>query len=349
MTATVQVIKDLQPVIGTDADGNRIIADAIELVTFRDVAWQCVVKKGEFHITEPCIYVEIDSVLPQRPEFEFMKARGYRVKTVRFLRTTLSQGLVFPYKMLEPYFGKTADGIDVLFPVGAEVGELLGITHYEKPLPKDLSMAGNFPAFIPKTDQPRLQNYPGVIREIWDRDIHMVRTLKVDGTSGTFYKTPDHFGVCSRNWELKPGHNVYWQAAKKYHLEEVMRTGMAIQGEVAGPGIQKNPMGLPEVQLFVFDILDMNTGRYWDWDRVMEFCRLHGLQTVPTADVLSHVIPCQSCERDEAVEMLISFAGMARYGDKLGEGFVYRSFQETYSSILQGRFSFKVVNNEYKD
>jgi len=56
--ATLEVIKDLQPILG---------ADNIEVATFR--GWKVVVKKGEFQIGSLCVFFEIDSFLPEIPEF----------------------------------------------------------------------------------------------------------------------------------------------------------------------------------------------------------------------------------------------------------------------------------------
>ena len=51
--ATIAVIRDVQPIEG---------ADNIELVFVR--GWQCVAKKGEFKVGDMCVYVEVDSIMP---------------------------------------------------------------------------------------------------------------------------------------------------------------------------------------------------------------------------------------------------------------------------------------------
>lgn len=89
--ATIEVIKDLRPIEG---------ADAIEVATVR--GWQVVVKKGEFSIGDLCVYCEIDSVLPPRPEFAFLEKVKYRIRTIR-LRGCISQGIIFPMSILENY------------------------------------------------------------------------------------------------------------------------------------------------------------------------------------------------------------------------------------------------------
>lgn|SRR3990167_737890 len=86
--ASIQVISALDPIEG---------ADRIERATV--LGWQLVVKKGEFSVGDLCVYVEIDSLLSDLPEFEFMRNRNFRVRTIR-LKNTLSQGLALPISVL---------------------------------------------------------------------------------------------------------------------------------------------------------------------------------------------------------------------------------------------------------
>lgn len=67
--ASIQMIKSLEAIEG---------ADAIEKATV--LGWQLVVKKGDFMAGDLCVYCEIDSLMPERPEFEFLKLRGMRIK-----------------------------------------------------------------------------------------------------------------------------------------------------------------------------------------------------------------------------------------------------------------------------
>ncbi|MFW6173710.1 MAG: RNA ligase family protein, partial [Elusimicrobiota bacterium] len=81
-----------------------------------------------------------------------------------------------------------------------------------------------------------------------------------DGTSSTFVMCDDELHVCSRNFSLKETQrNTYWKMFYKYDIKNIIKDwknktkkqGLAIQGEVAGPGIQKNPLKLTDIQLFV--------------------------------------------------------------------------------------------------
>ena len=84
--ATIEKITDIQPIKD---------ADAIEVATIR--SWKVVVKKGEFSVNDLVVYCEIDSVMPEREEFEFLRPRNFRIKTTKF-RGQISQGIEFPLK-----------------------------------------------------------------------------------------------------------------------------------------------------------------------------------------------------------------------------------------------------------
>ena len=67
-------------------------ADKIELAYV--LGWQCVVNKGSFKPMDLGVYFEIDSFLPIREEFEFLRSssykktdimgEGFRLKTMKF-------------------------------------------------------------------------------------------------------------------------------------------------------------------------------------------------------------------------------------------------------------------------
>lgn len=95
--ASVVVIDDLQPIEG---------ADLIAVATVK--GWKLVVKKNEFRIGDHAIYCEIDSFLPEKAEFEFLRKSsfrkmgeqsGFRLKTMK-LRGQISQGLLLPVTVL---------------------------------------------------------------------------------------------------------------------------------------------------------------------------------------------------------------------------------------------------------
>src|SRR5688500_1858803 len=149
------------------------IENADNIVQARVMGWTVVVKKGEFVDGDPCVFFEIDSVLPDGPAWsEFLRPRGFRVRTMR-LRGVLSQGLALPVAIL--------NGADVETLRSSDLRERLGVIKYETALPDAKEIAGPFPVRVPKTDEIRLQSALGVLDELAGKDFFV--TTKLDGTS----------------------------------------------------------------------------------------------------------------------------------------------------------------------
>lgn len=348
--ATIQRILDLQPIPE---------ADKIEVASV--LGWKVVVEKGLYKVGDLCIYCEIDSFLPVRPEFEFLRKssfkvmnneEGFRIKTCK-LKKQLSQGLCLPISILElttyeengkKYYGvktkmTSCEGETLYLDLeeGTDVSEFLNIKHYEKPIPVNMAgiIKGNFPGFIFKTDEVRIQSEPELLEQLKEKPYYI--TVKCDGTSFTAYYKDGNLGVCSRNLELKEDeNNAYWKVAKKYDLLNVLgnyENGyLAIQGELCGPGVQRNPMQLKEIDLFVFNIFSITEGRYFNYIEMKNFCKDHNLKMVPKIEFGSSFNYTQ--------EQLLEMAKGKYEGTQNNrEGIVVRS--------LGKDISFKVLNNDF--
>lgn len=321
---SVQVVESLAPIQG---------ADKIEQA--RVMGWTVVVKKGEFSPGDRCVFFEIDSVLPDGAAWaELMRPRGFRVRTLK-LRGVLSQGLALPAAIL---------GGDVP-EVGTDVRDRLGVTKFEAVLPDAREVAGPFPALVPKTDEIRLQSALGVLDEIRGRELYV--STKLDGTSATFFRAPGgEFVACSRNWALARGPNPVWRVAERLGLAERLPEGIALQGEICGPGIQKNRLGLADVEVFFFNVYDARAGRFLDHEAFLAFCRDFGLRTVPVERVVRGE---EAVRFEHTLEGWLEAARGLYSGTKnRKEGIVVRPLVEVPSAALGGsRLSFKVINNDF--
>jgi RNA ligase (TIGR02306 family) len=115
---------------------------------------------------------------------------------------------------------------------------------------------------------------------------------------------------------------------------------LAVQGEIAGPGIQGNPAGLKDKDLFVFNLYDLRGSRHLGDRELRAFCREHGLEPVPLA--------FEGERFDETVESLLAKAEGAYPGTQHPrEGIVIRPVEELRSEALGGRLSFKAISNQY--
>jgi RNA ligase (TIGR02306 family) len=329
--ASIQTIAEKRAIEG---------ADNIEAV--RVNGWWMVSKKGEFHVNDRCVYFEIDSFLPVRDEFEFLRkssyrsvshmGEGFRLKTIK-LRGQISQGLVLPLRVLQ--LGADID-------VGTDVTELLGVKLWELP-PATLAQSrakGNFPSFIPKTDQERVQNIPRELAEAHANGEIFEVTLKLDGSSITVFREDDRVGVCSRNLELdRDEPSAFTIAAEKSGLIvalERLGANIAVQGELMGPGIQGNREQCDEHWIFVFDIYDIDQGRYLRPPHrhamFLELLRL-GFNG-------SHV-PVLGCETSvpATVDEVLKLADGPSMKNPVREGLVFKSTSR--------QFSFKAISNKF--
>jgi RNA ligase (TIGR02306 family) len=320
---SIQTIDAIAPITG---------ADKIEQA--RVMGWTVVIKKGEFTVGDPCVFFEIDSVLPDGPTWsEFMRARGFRVRTLK-LRGVLSQGLALPTTILD---GDAPNDIDLR--------DRLGVTKYEPTLPDSREIAGPFPVRVPKTDEIRLQSALGVLDEIRGQPFYV--STKCDGSSATYIRDGEHGLVaCSRNWALAKGENHVWRLAERYQLADRLPPEIAIQGEVCGPGIQSNRLGLPTLELFVFSVYDVRAGAFLAFEQFTSFCAEHRLTTVPIERV---VTGDAATEFDHSLDGWLAAARGAYPNTKQHkEGIVVRPLIELRSEALGGsRLSFKVINNDF--
>jgi len=278
--ASIQVIEDIQPIPKYD---NIEYAQVL--------GWWVIVRKGEYVIGDKTIYIEIDSVLPPREEYEFLRKRNFRIKTMR-MAGVVSQGICFKPELLLPNTSR--------YKVGDDVTEILGVEKYEpdqynrklptgkKGSPKYpkfllrfkwfrnlvLNRKDNrgFPRFISKTDETRIQNMPFVFK---DKETQYIVREKIDGQSTTFFlekkklgwlrKTEFDFGVCSRNLRLwKKDDSPFWFIANYHKIEDVLKSifvitdakhFVAIQGETISPSAQGNKYLVSEPEFYAFNFI----------------------------------------------------------------------------------------------
>lgn len=305
--ASIQKILNLEPIEK---------ADFIEKATI--LGWECVVKKGEFNVGDLCVYFEIDSILPKHPHFDFMKDRKYRVKTIK-LRKQISQGLALPISILFDFGinpNKAKEGDDVTKEIGVKKHDPFA-TSEAKRLKREednrsfilkylLSFqifrkffwrikrknVTNFPKFIPQTDETRIQNIPQTIDE--RAGMIFYETEKLDGSSATFAVRKEKvfgpfskeiFYVCSRKiTRFKEDDSIWWRVARDFKVKERLaktKNRFAVQGEIIGPGVQKNRYKLSSLEFYVFSVFDLKKERYLSLEEKYDFCRYTGFKHVP--------------------------------------------------------------------
>ena len=352
--ASIQRIGNILPIEG---------ADAIEIVTVN--SWKVVSKKGEFKEGDLCVYFEIDSFLPVREEFEFIRkssykkmgdVEGFRLKTIK-LRGQVSQGLCLPLNILEgpdefvigvskqPWGDQLQIGpYDDAFVIeeGADVTEYLGVLKYEPPVPAELAgkVKGLFPGFIRKTDEERIQNMTKEYDSMLDK--HYYVTEKLDGSSATYYFKDGVFGVCSRNLELlETEGNTFWKVARELLIEEKLRNigeNYSIQGELIGEGVQGNPYKIKGQTVLIFNIFNIDKQEYLSLDDMVHF-----LHKINVDDKPLELVPVVNYDYKlpPTIEEIIRYAdGKSRLNEGTDrEGIVIRNRDKS--------ISFKAISNTF--
>lgn len=346
--ASVQKITNISPIQG---------ADLIEVATV--LGWQVVVKKGEYRIGDSCSYIQIDTIVPELPEYEFLRGRKFRVKTIK-LRKQISQGLIVPLPK-----GNWNEGDDLT--------KVLGITKYEKPdnnpsrykkqrVPKIWykkwvylfkynvlykvipnlrpKIRSKFPTnLVSITDEGHIQNIPNVLTDY--RGKQFVISYKLDGSSITIIHSKvfgrSKFRICSRRFELHGKDNDWYRVFTSTNFkDEVLKlvgyfgtNDIIVQGEAIGR-FNGNHHSLKSDEIRLFNI-------YVDGKRInqlqfIDVCTTLDIPHCPLYSVitLNHTLP-EILKVSEIQDILNPNA--------YAEGLVWR--------CIDDNMSFKVINNNY--
>lgn len=351
--AHIEKIEWIKPIKGKD----RIALAGV-------LGWTVIVQKADYEEGQKCIFCEIDSVFPEKPEFEFLRNKKFRIKTMK-MGGVLSQGICFPLSILP-------EGV---YDIGDDVTKVLGLTQYEPTMDKEefesrenanviarfpsflmrikwfrklvlpRKMEKGFPNFISKTDETRIQNAPFYL----DMNCNYVATEKVDGQSGTFTlqrnrrkyfwkKDTYDFAVCSRNLrKWKKDTSSFWYVAEKYKIEDVLykligdNEWVAIQGECVAPNVQGNKYHVKEPDLYVFNLV--YPSRRIGSVEAKKILAKYGLKFVP---IIAESVSLNGMD----VQGVLGYAtGKSQLYDTLMEGIVFRS--------IDGKQSFKAVSPEF--
>ena len=308
--------------------------------------WPVVVKKGQFKDGDLVVFIQIDSIVPDtNPYFEFMRRQKFRVWNAKF-KGAPSQGLVCPLSILPE---KAYEGLS--FPKeGDDVGEMIGVKKYEKPLDATIcgDAKGGFPThLISITDEDNLLSNPETLKEFENERCYI--TKKADGSSMTVYHLNGEVGVCSRRWEQKEGTGL-WKIADSYDLPHKMKMfgkNIAIQAEACGGKIQGNPLGLMKPSMYVFNIKELDTGKWYGWEDIKKTCDALGIPHVMA------ILEDFTFDAFWGIKELQSLANSVVYltddgKTKGGEGIVLRTMVPKYSAVLGKALSVKILNQEYK-
>lgn len=337
--ASIQRIWNIEPIED---------ADKIELASV--LGWKCVVNKGQFTKGDLAVYFEVDSFLPIRNEFEFLRSNsyrnsdilgeGYKLRTMKF-KGQISQGLLLPISI----FNELNDNVEL----GQDVSELLKVKKWEieERVTTGGTIKGTLPEDIPHTDETRIQAEPELLNEF--RNIEYYISSKMDGSSHSIGIDDDGIHVTGHNYEYKDDDscdffvflkkNDYINKIKEFYNNNNLKL-LTIQGEFCGPGIHSNPIKLHRPEWYVFTIRE--NGVRVGLNRMLEICKELNLKSVPIEEV-DFDLP----SKYPTVEILLKRAEGVYETGSSKEGIVIRPTNPIFSKTISASLSMKVVSNSY--
>jgi hypothetical protein len=344
--ASIEKIIALHPIEG---------ADLIETATV--LGWNVVVKKGEYKIGDLAIYIQIDTIVPEKPEFEFLRQRDFRVRTIK-LKGQISQGLLVP----------APNGN---FKEGEDVTDIIGVKKYNKPeselkkkeIKISKSVIGkiwqkilfkylfklfpslednfyppvrkNFPShLVSKTDEDRIQNMPYVLEKYKGKQF--IISEKLDGSSITIINDKK-LRVCSRNNEIIDKNSEYWKVVIdtgfdsyiKQLVNEFNTDNIIVQGEYIGrPQGNKYKLLKNEIRLFNIYVNGMRINQ----NVFYSICHKYNIPCCPLIDTIFMNHSLQEI-------LLMSEAKSKLNNNTEREGLVFR--------CVEDNLSFKAISNKF--
>ena len=309
------------------------------------LGWKVLVHAYEFNIGEKVIFFEIDSILPSGKKWtKKIKPKNLHVKTKKNYNE-IFQGLVMKLDILKKVdnFQKLNLKIEDL-EEGYDLTEILEVKKFDENSEEgQKELEKKFPSeLIEKSDEIRCQSNLNYIELFSGKEFYS--SLKYDGSSATYLIDPNtkKFRVCSRNMGLNLDEkNIYNEIAKKYDIQNKLlkyEGAYAIQGEVYGPKVNKNPLKVSELKIAVFTIKDIKNNIYLDFDEMVKLCKEMDLPMVEVVE--EGVFNYKTIE-----ELVVKSKGNYPGTDGPREGLVYRVKKDWNKDGK--RLSFKVINDDY--
>jgi RNA ligase (TIGR02306 family) len=304
-------------------------ADNLEIVFVK--GWQCVVRKGEWHVGDEGLYIPIDAIIPPR----FAETIG--------VSKYLSNGRTVPVRLRGvPSYGifVSASYVPKKFRNEPSLANALGITKYiplEKVRSEDIETP--HPLFSRYTDIENLRNYP----EAFEAGELVSVTEKVHGANCRVGLIESEWMAGSMNQRRrKPADissSLYWKPLNDPNLVSlIVSIGgplVITYGEIYGNGVQSLDYDLRTQEFSVFDIFV--NGKFLDVDKLYSLCEKYSVRTVPVL-----------YEGPFDMDLIISLSeGKSSIASHIREGVVVRSIRESTSACTGGRRIFKRVGDTY--
>lgn len=370
-------MSDWQPqVVRIEQVVNHPNADVLDVVTVLG-DYPVIVKRDEFKVNDLAAYIPIDSIVPDVQSYYFLCPKQYekyeengqikqrqvgpkyplgevpekyRIIKAKKIRDVYSQGMLVG--LPDPLPNTWPDSCHQVWRVGESVVEALELKKWEEEVddyvgaPKLKGKNAASPPkgwSIPFYDIDGLRKYISCLKE----DEEIVLTEKINGSNSSFCHDGETFWIKSRNFYKKPDPDDSWvDAAIRYDLENKLKNYpmlvffAELYGQVKGFRYDLQIQdGKALSKLCFFDIYDVKTGRYLDYDICNDI--INKLELMPAPELYRGLW--------KGKELMYPYAeGLTTLGGKhIREGFVLRTVKERYEPKLNSRMQVKLVGEGY--
>ena len=342
--------------------------------------FEVVIRKGSLNIGDLVLYAPVDSILPQDLEDKMfpadskIKLSGSRVRQIRIQKFP-SQGLLLNMNDVNAVLSERGFR-NFLFEEEKDYAQVLGITKYEPPAPKE---ARQTPITSKRrlAEHPQMHSYNGLDNIKWgdpftEGELVSIQ-LKLHGTNariGKLKKTPKNlwekilkFFKLLPEYEVRYGSNnvditakngaagfyatdIYGEAFKSCDAANKIEPNELIFGEIIGEGIQKNyHYGHKKPHFVLFDVKIFKPDGSWRWlspKEVRDYAFDRGFEVILEL--------YRGKYSPDIAKSLVSGADPYYPAHKVREGIVIKS-ESNYNDVLSSsnKKARKMISPEYLD
>ena len=339
-------------------------ADRLDIAMVFD--YPVIVKRDEYKAGDIAAYIPIDSIVPDIEAYHFLSPKDYeryeengeikqkitgpryqvgsvpekyRIIKAKRILNVYSQGMLVP----------APDGLKV----GDSVVEVLNLKKWEEPEQEENFITPNMRGAnaasppkgwsIPYYDIEGIRKYLSCLND----GEEVIICEKLNGSNSSFVYDGEKLWVKSRNYYKKlDEEDMWWNLALRLDLEKKLAKYpmMVLFGECAGQvkGFKYDAEivnGKLNTKLYCFDIYNLNTKKYLDYDEFKTIVIDLGLDLAPEL----YRGPWKSKE-----EMFPYAEGQSVLNPKvIREGFVVKPVINRYESRLDSRLIFKLIGEGY--
>lgn len=346
-----------------------------------------VIGSKSIKVGDKLIYIEVDSILPEVPAFEFLRKRCYKEALHGFLIKNMKMNGIYSNGLLLTFEEANLDA-NKYCKLEKDLTDVLNIRKYEpeedaSPVDNKLpewkktikhflmrhtltrwfgkrifningKISGDFPThLISKSDETNIQNAKQLY-ELHKEDECYI-TEKMEGQSVTLVVDPKSkkFGAYNRNSYGNPTVQDFVSSKKFDKTLKGLKEHYAVQGEFCAPTVQKGIYKNGR-HFYVYLVKNLDTMTNLSYQEMINFCSINGFEHVPV------IMTGKLGELFHSVEEMQEFTEHQWFkvgeeskvlDDRFANGMAKPDYHRCEGMVVRNideSWSFKVKSNEYQ-